>query len=134
MKIFQILMRLTVGGLFLYAGGVKIMEPAVFAADVANYRLLPQTWINLVAITLPWIEFVAGLLLVVGIWPRASAMLITLLMIVFLAGIAQALVRGLDIRCGCFGTVEGRKVGATALVQDVALMTMAGWLWWKSEA
>lgn len=133
MKILKFILRFVVGGLFVYAGLVKIIEPAVFATDVANFRLLPHVLVHLVAITLPWIEVVAGLLLVCGVWPRASALVLTGLMLVFLAGIGQALVRGLDIRCGCFGTVEGRKVGFSVLAQDVALLTMAAWIWWRSE-
>ena len=100
---------------------------------MANYRLLPHELLNLLAITLPWIEVAAGLFLVLGIWKRASALVITVLMIVFLAAIGQALARGLDIRCGCFGTVEARKVGVLALGQDFLLFIAAAWLAWREK-
>ena len=128
MKTFNLILRLIVGGVFIAAGVLKIIDPVTFAADIGNYRLLPHEVVNLMAITLPWIEVVAGLLLVLGIWNRASALILTLLMIVFLIAIGQALARGLDIRCGCFGTIEARKVGVLALGQDVALLAMAAWL------
>jgi putative oxidoreductase len=128
--ILRRVLRLIVGGVFIAAGAVKIMEPAAFAADIGNYRLLPHEFINLLAITLPWIELGAGLLLVAGFWKHPSAVLIAAMMVVFLAAIGQAVARGLDVRCGCFGTVEARKVGFLALAQDVGLFAGALWLAW----
>jgi putative oxidoreductase len=127
LKAFNLILRLILGGVFIAAGVLKIWEPAAFAADIGNYRLLPHEAVNLLAITLPWIEVAAGLLLVCGIWRRTSALVITVLMIVFLAAIGQALARGLDIRCGCFGTVEARKVGVLAIGQDIVLFVIAAW-------
>jgi uncharacterized membrane protein YphA (DoxX/SURF4 family) len=112
---------------------LKILQPATFAADIGNYRLLPHEAINLMAITLPWIEVVAGFLLALGTWKRASATVIALMLIVFLAAIGQALARGLDVRCGCFGTVEARKVGVLALAQDIGILAMAAWLAWREK-
>ena len=128
MKFVNIALRLVVGGVFVFAGVVKIINPAHFAGDIGNYRVLPYEWINLLAITLPWVEVAAGLLLIGGIWTRASALAIALMLVVFLIAIGQAVARNLNIDCGCFGSVEGRKVGAIALGQDVALLVAAVWL------
>jgi uncharacterized membrane protein YphA (DoxX/SURF4 family) len=106
---------------------------ATFAQAVVNYHVPPRALANLVAITLPWIELLAGGLLVAGIWKRASACVITAMMIVFLAAIGWALAHGYDIRCGCFGTVESRRVGATALAEDFVLLAMAAWLAWRPQ-
>jgi putative oxidoreductase len=128
MKGFNFVLRLGLGGIFIAAGVIKIIEPAQFSSDIANYRLLPHDLINLLAITLPWVEVVAGMLLITGPWKRAGALAITVMMVVFLAAIAQATVRGLNIKCGCFGTVEGRKVGLIALAEDSAMLAAALWL------
>jgi len=111
----------------------RVPDMATFAQDVANYHVPPRALGNLVAITLPWVELVAGVLLVVGVWKRASAWVITALMVVFLAAIGWALGHGYDIRCGCFGTVDARRVGITALAEDTALLAMAAWLAWRLE-
>ena len=133
MKIVSLLARIIVGGAFIVAGALKVLQPATFAADIGNYRLLPHEAINLMAVTLPWMEVVAGALLVLGLWKRASASVITVMLIVFLVAISQALARGLDVRCGCFGTVEARKVSVLALGQDAALLAMAAWLAWREN-
>lgn len=144
MKWINLILRLILGGIFLASAIVKISNVQVshyhvtqfsyapdlkqFAQDVTNYHVPPRELANLVAITLPWIELLAGGLLVCGIWKRASALVITAMMILFLGAISWALAHGYDISCGCFGTVDARKVGTTALAQDAVLLLMAIWL------
>jgi putative oxidoreductase len=148
-KIVNLVLRLILGGVFIVSAIAKIWnvqvshvhgvqfshvpDLATFAQDVANYHVPPYALGNLVAITLPWIELLAGAFLAVGIWKRASAWVITAMMVVFLAAIGWALAHGYDIRCGCFGTVDARRVGVTALAQDAALLGMAVWLAWRLE-
>jgi uncharacterized membrane protein YphA (DoxX/SURF4 family) len=126
-------LRWILGGVFILAGASKVFQPAQFATAVANYRLLPHELINLAAIMLPPIELAAGLLLIAGAWVRGSALVLTGLCGVFLFAIVSALARGLNIECGCFGTVGGRKVGLTSLALDLALLAMAGWLTWRAK-
>ncbi|MCI0534836.1 MAG: DoxX family membrane protein, partial [Verrucomicrobiales bacterium] len=108
-------LRLAVGGAFIAAGALKIASPEKFAVAVSNYRLLPHELINLVAILIPWVEVLAGLLVLAGIWLRAAALVITSLTVMFFVVITSALARGLNIECGCFGTVGGKHVGLTNL-------------------
>ena len=133
-RFLSFVLRLVIGGIFLYAGVVKILEPAQFANDVANYRVPPAALVNFVAITLPWVETVAGILMVMGFWLPGSSLVITGLMGVFLAAIGQALVRRLDINCGCFGTIEAGKIDALTLARDFALLFFAAWLCWRASA
>ncbi len=131
-RFLNIALRLILGGVFVFAGALKIYEPAKFALDIANYRLVPHILINLFAITLPWVEVLAGLLLIAGVWLRASALIVLAMTIMFFLAISSALARGLDIECGCFGTVGGRKIGLTSLAFDTGLLCMAAWLTWSS--
>lgn len=127
------ILRLALGGVFVIAGALKLWEPASFAKDIANYRVLPEALVNLAAITLPWIEVLAGGMLMAGFWKKASALLIAIMLAMFLAGIGQAVYRHLDIHCGCFGTLEARKVGYTALIEEGVLFLVAVWLVVQSE-
>jgi uncharacterized membrane protein YphA (DoxX/SURF4 family) len=128
-----LLLRVFLGGFYIMAAVVKIPDPGKFAEAVANYRILPHEMINLVAITLPWVELLAGILLVLGIWFRASAILINCMTLVFILAIASAVARGLNIECGCFGTVGGRKVGLIALAEDIGLLACGVWLLWRTK-
>ena len=130
-EVIRVVLRLFLGGFYLLAGAFKIKDPGAFAEAVGNFRLVPHELTNLVAITLPWIEGAAGLFLILGIWEKASVWLINALTFVFIAGITSAIARGLNIDCGCFGTVGARKVGLTAVAEDAALLACGLWLVWK---
>ena len=124
----NVLLRLLVGGAFVVAGALKVADPAKFALDVSHYRLVPYELINLVAILLPWIEITSGLFVLAGIWLRAAALVITSLTVMFLVLIVSALARGLNIECGCFGTVGGKHIGLVNLVIDSALLVLSALL------
>jgi putative oxidoreductase len=119
----------------VYAGAVKALDPAAFARAVEHYRLLPASLAAVVAVYLPWVEIAGG----VGLfWPRLrrGALLLTLaLCLLFCTVIASAMVRGLDITCGCFGS--GGEDGASlalSLVRSMFLTLIAWWLWWRDVA
>ena len=124
----QWVLRLLVGGAFVLAGGLKITDPAKFAGDVGNYRVVPHELINLVAILMPWIEVVAGAFVLAGVWLRASALVIVSLTAMFFVLIVSALVRGLNIECGCFGTIGGKHIGLFNLAIDSTLFLLASLL------
>jgi uncharacterized membrane protein YphA (DoxX/SURF4 family) len=128
-----LVLRLFLGGFYLLAGSTKVVNPGHFAEAVANYRLLPHELINLTAITLPWIEIVAGAFLILGIWLAASAWVINAMTLMFIGAITSAVMRGLSIECGCFGTVGGREVGLRAIAEDIGLLVCGLWLVWSTQ-
>jgi uncharacterized membrane protein YphA (DoxX/SURF4 family) len=120
-----LVLRLALGAVFLYAGVQKASDPHAFGVEIANYRLVPQGAINLMAIMLPGIEILAGLALVLGIWARAAAVACGGMLLVFIVAIIHALRRGLDISCGCFGAgAEASHLSLTTLWRDLL------WLLW----
>jgi uncharacterized membrane protein YphA (DoxX/SURF4 family) len=103
-RILGLVARFVVGGLFIYAAYGKILDPMQFAKEVQAYELVPLVATNAIAIVLPWIELVAGLLLVTGIWRAEARLLVFLMMLGFTFGKVSVEVRGMDIDCGCFGS------------------------------
>jgi len=118
--------RLIVGIVFIWASLDKIAHPAAFAGIINNYQILPHTLINITAILLPWIELIAGLFLVLGLWSRGSSLIISVMLVVFIAAIGFNLARGLDFTCGCFSTSEeGMRIGWTKIGQNIVLLALA---------
>ncbi len=98
----QLVLRLLLGGFFVYASLDKIWSPAAFARVVYQWQASGPLLSNLVAVTLPWVELLAGTLLVLGVWKRESALVIALLLCVFLVAAGSVLARGIDVEnCGC---------------------------------
>jgi len=118
--------RILIGGIFIYTAWPKLLRPDEFARLVYGYRMLHPDLVNLAGITLPWIELVAGLFLVIGIVPRSSALVLAGLLGLFIVAGFLALVRGLDISCGCFFPFMGdHKLDVSLLVRDVILILIA---------
>jgi uncharacterized membrane protein YphA (DoxX/SURF4 family) len=117
--------RLALGGVFVYAGVVKIIEPVSFAGSIAAYQLLPYFANFLVAAVLPWLEVFCGLLLIIGCRLKAAALIIILLNLVFMAALTAAIVRGLDIDCGCFRQGGAKTSPWLALLRDALFMLAA---------
>jgi uncharacterized membrane protein YphA (DoxX/SURF4 family) len=128
--LFIALLRVALGAVFIVASFDKIQNPEAFATTIANYRLLPYTVINGIAITLPWLEVVTGTLLALGVWIRANTMIAWGLLLVFSFAISQALVRGLDISCGCFTTDPvAQRMTLWTLVWDLIWITWGILIW-----
>ena len=90
--------------MFIYAGFEKLQDPLDFADIIAGFGILPGAFINQFALALPPFEIVCGLLL---LWPptrRVGALAIALLSVMFFAALMSALLRGLTLDCGCFGS------------------------------
>ncbi len=126
---WRYLFRLAIGVAFIWAALAKIGDLNTFAGQVHNFRILPGSIENLFAMTLPWIEVVAGLFLILNIAPRAATALMTLLLLMFFVAVSQALVRNLDIDCGCFGTGDAGSTAIKTLIRDVVFLVAAflGW-------
>lgn len=98
----HLVLRLLLGGFFVFASLDKIASPAAFARIVYQWQVTGPVLSNLVAVTLPWVELLAGTLLVLGVWKRESALVIVLLLVVFLGAAGSVLARGIDVEnCGC---------------------------------
>jgi uncharacterized membrane protein YphA (DoxX/SURF4 family) len=117
---------LVVAAVFLFAGFAKLADPARFAVEIGNYRLLPPLVAGLVAVYLPWLEITLGLGLCVPRLRFAATAISAALLGVFCAALVGALLRGLDIRCGCFGG-SGADAGLSAgqaLARNLALIAL----------
>src|SRR3954466_10909260 len=97
------LVGIIIGGLFIYAGVVKVIEPVEFARDIDNYKMLPWRLGVLLALYLPWLEVFCGLALITRVLYRGSLFIVTALMTFFIVASIVAKARGLDVSCGCFG-------------------------------
>ena len=118
-----LLFRLVLGGLFVYAGAVKVLDPLGFAQDIRNYRLVGQSLSFVVAVILPWLEILAGLALAAGFWKRASALIISGLLVFFIVLTLATIARGLDVDCGCFGSLS-RRSGFGVVLEDLVMLFM----------
>jgi putative oxidoreductase len=126
------LVAIIIGGLFIYAGAVKIIDPAEFAREIDNYKMLPWQLSVWMGLYLPWLEIFCGLALIARVLYRGSVFILTALMALFIVITIIAKARGLDISCGCFGHASKYLSFAWHLVLDFLLLGGLVLLWKNS--
>jgi uncharacterized membrane protein YphA (DoxX/SURF4 family) len=119
---------------FADLGNLSLAEPAEFAHDINNFRILP--WIASVALAfyLPWLEILCGLGLVFRVLYRGALSLLMALIVVFTLAITAAKIRGLDITCGCFGHATQHWSLAGHLATNLSIVAALVVLWFSSRS
>lgn len=121
-----------IGGLFIYAGVVKVIDPAEFARDIDNYKMVPWQLSVWMGLYLPWLEIFCGLALIARVLYRGSVFVLSALMAFFIVITIIAKMRGLDISCGCFGHASKYLSFAWHLALDFLLLGGLALLWKSS--
>jgi len=119
-----LLVRVALGGVFVYAAWIKLREPwLLFAMSIDAYGVAPQWAAELIARTLPWFELALGVVLLSGFWRRTSSVAASALLTVFFGLMVQAYLKGKTIACGCFG--PGEAISPLTLLRDGSLLAGA---------
>ncbi len=129
------ILRLLLGLTFIWASIHKIINPAEFARIIYGYGVFPEITINVIAIFLPYIEFLTGICLITGILPRSSLAIINGLLFGFILLIGFNLFRGHIFDCGCFSVSDTQTAGSalSLLIRDVFLLVAGIYLWIRFE-
>ena len=130
MKVFWRILDLIVGGIFIYAGVLKVLDPVHFGLDIDNYKILPWFISVRLGFYLPWLEILCGGALVFRFLYRGGLSILTALSLIFIGATAAAKVRGLDITCGCFGHASQHWNFWQHMTIDLAIFFALGALLW----
>ncbi len=129
------LLRIFLGAYFIQTGVVKALDPVMFLKGIRLYEMLPEepaVFLNLTAVTLPWLEIVCGAALMLGVLRRGAGTLLAVMLCVFTPAIflrALAVMReeaisffAVQFDCGC-GT--GTDTIWIKLSQNLGLLLLA---------
>lgn len=131
-------LRLVLGGLFCLAAFKKLNDPQSFAEAIKGFRILSEVdhavLITNAAFVIPWVEMIAGVMLILGLWTRASAVAVGLALVSFIAGLVSVMARGIQTDCSCFGDLNlfcDAAVGWCQVIRNVVLLVPTGYLVWR---
>ncbi|HEY3295451.1 MAG TPA: MauE/DoxX family redox-associated membrane protein [bacterium] len=133
--------RLGIAVVYLLAAIPKLLDPLDFAKAIANYRvsfpIIGQDYIYPVAIFLPALEAVVAIALFSNKWKRIASLIAGAMLLMFIVLIGQAVARGLNIDCGCFGSggvskALASKVGINKILEDALWLVMCIFIFWRS--
>jgi putative oxidoreductase len=132
--------QLALGVIFVAASLPKLVDPPSFAHMIYNYRLVPGPLVNLMGLTMPWLELLCGLALILGIWRTTGRTIIGAMLVAFIIAISINLARGNSIDCGCFDVSAAGKTSEErfadmkfVIVRDLGMLLMVAQLWWAER-
>lgn len=132
--------QIALGVIFVAAALPKIVDPPSFTHMLYNYRLVPGPAVNLLSLTLPWLELLCGLALILGIWRRPATVIIAALLLMFILSIGINLARDNAVNCGCFETTSADKSHdelmnemKVVVIRDLGMMLMVAQILWASR-
>jgi uncharacterized membrane protein YphA (DoxX/SURF4 family) len=147
LRVLALVLRLLLGGVFVYAAWVKVKDPmsrALFAIDLDAYQVIPLRYVQTVALIIPLAEMAAGALLVLSaigvllrpvnrallLSLRLSSVLVCLSLVVFIGAMSWAKLSGKNIDCGCFG--PGEPISWKTMVRDGSMLLGAMFVAWTA--
>lgn len=134
--ILAFIIKLILGISFVYASFHKIQNPQAFAKILYGYDIFPDISINILAITIPFIELIAGFSLISGWFPRSALLIINVFLVLFVLIIGFNLIRGHQFDCGCFAFASENQTASNIylLIRDVFMLAGGIFLYKKIKA
>ena len=130
-----LVLRVLMGAWFAYAGGLKVFGTGLdgFVSDIGNYKLVSPQLAVATAYIIPWVEVVAGISFMLGIFRKGAWWAMLGLVLAFTVSVGSAWWRGLDISCGCLGGTEKISYWRKAAEFAVYFVTLGyiGWVEWR---
>jgi putative oxidoreductase len=112
-------MRLVLGGIFTFSAWSKIMAPQALADAIVGFDIIPESIALEAAIMLIWLELICGIFMLLGLWARATVIVITGMLTLFEIGLISVVVRGVEVNCGCFGQFSEMQVGWHTIIRNL---------------
>jgi putative oxidoreductase len=129
----RLLLHFFFGGVFVYAGILKVADPMSFLDDVRSFDLIGDPFAAWLAMGLPWLEIFAGLAVMSGFLRSGGMLILNASLLIFLAAISLSWWRGIDIRCGCFGHSDATTNYRDLILRDLLLLAAGIVLVWHGR-
>ena len=112
---------LFLGLFFLVVSANKLLHPSGFATSIFRGHLVPYTFVNITALLLMSLEFVAAVAVVfMANYRRAGLWVLVALSLICAGGIAVNLLQDLNTICGCFSnSVRAAPISYWTLVRTL---------------
>ena len=131
LDVISFIARFGMAWVWIEAGVHKLGKTLDMTQAIKGYGIFTPEWAGYLATVIGPLEVIGGVLLLLGLFLRRSSIVATIVLLLFMVGIAQAWARGLDIDCGCFGyDAQNPDRGmdyAKTLLRDAAYLFFTVW-------
>ncbi|MFZ5767588.1 MAG: MauE/DoxX family redox-associated membrane protein [Bacillota bacterium] len=116
-------LRLVLGGLLLFAGVQKMIDPVAFSKSLETFTLVSSSVREAAHMAVPLCELILGLLLVGDLWVKAASLLSLSLVAAFSVTALAHLVRGIPLECSCI--LPGERFTPLSVARNLAMLLVA---------
>lgn len=117
--------RVITGALFLGACLGKAAFLNTFINEITFYNIMPGEYSPYITILVLTLEFVIGLMLLIGTFKKPVAISGIVLLVIFMAAKTSVLMRGLDYaNCNCFGTLLSLPLWASYAIGIIMIVLL----------
>ncbi len=135
----QFPLRIALGGLFVFAAFTKLNNIQAFAFAIKGFKVLDADkhgqLIISAAYTMPWIEMIAGVMLIIGLRTRAAIATIGLMLMFFIVALIHVILDDtIDADCSCFGDMNlvcDSAVSWCQVIRNLILLLPVIYLLWR---
>ena len=127
----DVIARFSMGVMWIIAGATKLGNRVYMTQIIEAYEIFTPEWSGYLAVLIGPLEIAGGLFLILGLFLRQASQVGIFVLILFIIGIAQAWMRGLEISCGCFGekVIENYPLEyAGTIIRDIILIILHIWI------
>ncbi len=117
-----LLMRMILGGVFAFSAISKFAAPNALADALIGFQMIPESIALEAAVILIWHELICGIFMLLGLWTRATTIVLSVMLTIFEIGLASVMIRGIEVHCGCFGQFTETQVGWTTVTRNIVLL------------
>ena len=122
---FVFIVRGFLGLIFIVSGVSKLADLQTFSIAIQNFGIIPNSWVGAFVLSIPVLELVSGVLLLIGYRTRISSAVVIGLLIIFIDAIIPNLAIGNVEECDCFGSLVRSHVDIGLLVRDIFMLCLA---------
>ena len=133
------IIEIVFGGIFIYAALGKIINLGNFNIAVSNYKILPDILVPIIVYLLLLVEIVCGSMMILRIKKHSAMMILTVLTAIFILAMLSAIIRGLNIDCGCFNVDSNNNIKDSkklwfGIIRDLPILLVGIFMTSKKES
>ena len=122
LQYLPVLLRVAFGLIFLFSGGMKIIDLARFSESLTAMQIVPARFVSSVSVAVAVVEVIIGVAIVLGFRTTIMSAVAAGVLALFTGVIAEKVIEGAQVSCGCFGSLSSEKISQMTVLRNLILL------------
>jgi putative oxidoreductase len=117
-----VILRVAFGLVFLFSGGMKIIDLTRFSESLTAMQIVPARFVSSLSVGIPVAEVIIGVATVLGFRTAVMSAVAAGVLALFTGVIAEKVIEGVQVSCGCFGSLSSERITEVTVLRNVILL------------